>query len=803
MFVRHASPELLSTTDHPAWSRFSAELTGTEAVLVIAATAGLARAWFAQSWSGDHDVHIVHVLNGSPTSHSGDGNTTSSLAEAFETHVADAMSGPGSHRRVAIILDSPTIDWAVLAAHNCHLVRVPDLLLTAEEIATLGEHSAAIPLPNEDDYEQRTAAEELHRLTGGWLEPTLLLLHDPSAVANAREAMLLALSHWVARQHNGWEMAKAAFLEPINTQTLSAFFREIHGDPPLIEDLVAAGFLVRNKDGAPFMPDLIRHSLKTLVRQNDRALADNLVAMAIDAVAESADLVSAVQHAAAHRHWRALGTVLIERGMELFVSDARIIRRLLALMPETFVDQWLGDFSGAAIRLLKGARTDGMSFVLPDGRLEYERDSLASRMMAHMTRLYRNPGPQALAFGLIEVGYLRIAGHDTQAATAARRLVTAMHTVESRNQLRPALASVVSLHAGVALEIGGETATAYSSYLAAFYHVEETDHAFLLSDTTAKLALHTALRGDTHEAREWIAKHDQWIGKVGWGLPTVARNAQLARVLVALADLDLEEMNNALSVLPAAPDQNETWQVHAYLLAIFNLLAGRPRKALDITGNMRSQRPHSSKTPLATSLFAIADRAAHAANPFGPPASRPGAEPSPTPELLLLDAYYALVTGDLDRASLLVARARADAMGARWLNIATQLHIITNDQSSGDMVEHLIDDIVSGQGALVDIVLLRRHAILSESQMQRLPDEARTRITRIPEVRGSEGMRPTLTPREREVLDGLREGLTRRQIAQKQFRSENTVRSQVRSLYQKLGVTTVGEALEAARRWEL
>src|SRR5699024_9865770 len=256
-------------------------------------------------------------------------------------------------------------------------------------------------------------------------------------------------------------------------------------------------------------------------------------------------------------------------------------------------------------------------------------------------------------------------------------------------------------------------------------------------------------------------------------------------------------------LLPAAPDQNETWQVHTFLLAMRSLLAGQTRKALDVTSSMRYQRPHPSKTPLAQRLFAIADRAAHAASPFGPPASRPGAAPSPTPELLLLDAYCALVTGDLDRASLLVARARADAMGARWLNIATQLHIITNDQSNGDMIEHLIDDIVSGQGALVDIVLLRRHAILSESQMQRLPDEARTRITRIPEVRGSEGMRPTLIPREREVPDGLREGLTRRQIAQKQFRSENTVRSQVRSLYQKLGVTTVGEALEAARRWEL
>lgn len=803
MYFRHVAPELLATTDHPAWARFSTSLTDSESVLLIPAPAGLGRGWFARSWSGDRDVLIVHVRDGAHISHHGDWNTASSLAEALDTPAAEAQAGPVSQRRLAIVLDSPAFDWSVLAGLDWHLARVPDLLLSVEEIAALGEENASAPLHPEDIHDQLTAAEELHRLTGGWLEPTLALLRDPSALTRAQESMLPFLSHWIVGQHNGWEMAKSAFLEPITTQTLSAFFRETHGEPPLVEDLLAAGFLVRDGDGVPFMPSLVRHCLRTLVRQNDRGLADELVALAIEAVADSADLVSAVHQAAAHRHWQALAAVLLERGMELFTADARIIRRLLALMPAAFVDQWLGDFSGAAVRLLKGARKDGMSFVLPDGRLEYERDSLASRMLAGTSRLYRNPGPQALAFGLIEVGYLRIAGHDPQAAAAARRLLTALHTAESRCRLRPTLASVVNLHAGVALEIGGDSVSAYSSYRAAFYYVEGSDHHFLLADTTSKLALLTALRGDMHEARGWIAEHDRWVGKVGWGRPTVGRNAQLARVLLALADLNLDAMEDALSVLPVAPDQNEMWQVHAYLLAMRSLLAGQPRRALAVTSSMRYQRPHPSKTLLAQVLFAIADRTTHAASSFGLPALGPETAPPPSPELQLLDAYRALVTGDLNLASLLVTRSRTDMVGARWLKIATQLRIIMNEQDSGDMVEHLIDDVVSGQGALVDLVLLRRHAILKESHLQRLPDGPRARLTRIPEVHADESTRPTLTPREREVLDGLREGLTRRQIAERQFRSENTVRSQVRSLYQKLSAGTLDEALETARRWGL
>ncbi|SLM99976.1 response regulator transcription factor [Brevibacterium yomogidense] len=119
------------------------------------------------------------------------------------------------------------------------------------------------------------------------------------------------------------------------------------------------------------------------------------------------------------------------------------------------------------------------------------------------------------------------------------------------------------------------------------------------------------------------------------------------------------------------------------------------------------------------------------------------------------------------------------------------------------MVEYLVDDVVSEQGALVDLALLQRHAVLTDSDLKKLSSTQRARLATISPVVEQDGARPALTPRELEVLDGLRQGLTRRQIAERQFRSENTVRSQVRSLYQKLGAGTLDEALETARRWGL
>src|SRR5690606_29024178 len=49
--------------------------------------------------------------------------------------------------------------------------------------------------------------------------------------------------------------------------------------------------------------------------------------------------------------------------------------------------------------------------------------------------------------------------------------------------------------------------------------------------------------------------------------------------------------------------------------------------------------------------------------------------------------------------------------------------------------------------------------------------------------------RPVLTERELELLQLLRTGLSRRQMAEVTFRSPNTIKSQLRGLYKKLGAT--------------
>ena len=68
---------------------------------------------------------------------------------------------------------------------------------------------------------------------------------------------------------------------------------------------------------------------------------------------------------------------------------------------------------------------------------------------------------------------------------------------------------------------------------------------------------------------------------------------------------------------------------------------------------------------------------------------------------------------------------------------------------------------------------------------------------------GDQLVPPLLSPREREVLNGLGRGATYADIAATLYVSENTVKTHVSSLYGKLAASRRSEALAVARRLNL
>jgi len=60
-----------------------------------------------------------------------------------------------------------------------------------------------------------------------------------------------------------------------------------------------------------------------------------------------------------------------------------------------------------------------------------------------------------------------------------------------------------------------------------------------------------------------------------------------------------------------------------------------------------------------------------------------------------------------------------------------------------------------------------------------------------------------LTPREREVLQGLADGLSRPEVAARLFLAPDTVRSHTNRIYRKIGAKTSAEAVAIAIRAEV
>ena len=185
MILRSVPPSYIASHPHPSWDRFSARLRGTETVLVIHAPNGTGRLWFARSWSQHQDVPVVFVTEETiPPPHTGF-TTAPTLAQALAVLSPDSASPTAPPSRVAVIIDSLDLDWGSLALADWAQAEVSDLLLTPDEIASL-------PLSGDT---AGPPAQQVHRQTGGWLEPAFALAQDPAASTSALTALMPSLAH--------------------------------------------------------------------------------------------------------------------------------------------------------------------------------------------------------------------------------------------------------------------------------------------------------------------------------------------------------------------------------------------------------------------------------------------------------------------------------------------------------------------------------------------------------------------------------------------------------------------------------
>ncbi len=135
-------------------------------------------------------------------------------------------------------------------------------------------------------------------------------------------------------------------------------------------------------------------------------------------------------------------------------------------------------------------------------------------------------------------------------------------------------------------------------------------------------------------------------------------------------------------------------------------------------------------------------------------------------------------------ASIVILTGGTDRLVHAELVQAGAVGVVTKDQPFPVLLRALED--VTQQGSLLGSD--ERHSLIAELRMQRL--EERTRLAPF----------ERLTPRERQVLHGILDGLRAAEIADRSFVSVDTVRSQIRAILVKLGVSSQLAAAALARQ---
>ncbi|GAA1131142.1 helix-turn-helix transcriptional regulator [Citricoccus alkalitolerans] len=789
---------------HPALPRFLGSPDAGERLLVVRTPAGTEAQRFAHGWAGGRGrVLPWPVENGH-------------AVEAAEiiSRVGALLEDPAAGR-VAVVADQGAPVGRLAAAFPTRIAGPRDLHLTESEILTLAEQlsagSAPDPAAGTLTTGEHTGGQpgrlplpltprRIHQKTGGWFLPAAILIADPLGVQSARQSLFSALMRWLHPQDADGSISQAGYLPQFTEDVIDAFRPEGFGAMPSARDLESLGLLIRDGSGGWFMPWLVRDCLRDAMQEGHPHRVAELNRAVDEALAATGHIEAVVQRTVDARAWNRLEELLLEHWADLFVWNEPVLASAVNSFPRAEVAGV--DVTAFMPGLLNATDPDTVPFTLPAQRPDHDRDEGLQRLRAGTARLYRTPDRKALTLGTIEVAYLRRVGLFTESADAAVRLNVALSAALSTTPVRPVMASFVRLQAGISLHLADRVAEAKTAYEKAFRWALRSSAEPLIAEVAGKLALLSIHQGNTDRARFWVAKVEAPLAQVRWARNVAAFAADVARAHLALTELDLVKAHAVLDELPPDLDTDEFWASHAALLVRAASVEGRGADAARWVLGWRQERPAAAQSPLAKRILSEAFHAARIS--AGDLTVVPGWDRNQ--ELADLEALRCLLKGDSDAA--LRALRMPERFGQRNRNLSALIGVLARARCTPatvpDPVVRQLASIHQHGGALADLSafhtlgwtpVFRRAGLVDDAGLARLQQLASPALV--------EREAPALTSREREVLQSLKAGMTRRQIAESTYRSENTIKGQIRSLYAKLGASSAAEAMEQARHFGL
>lgn len=727
----------------------------------------------------------------------------------------DLLADPGTWERVhAVLADHPGLRVVMTVCDGGLLwpLRFPDpnltvvtpgeLQFTVAEVADLLAHRTV-------SSSDRTA-RDLWRITGG----------HPALVAVAVSVVLLFGSDLEFERDRAYEAVRVqidAYVEQTlravpnlaaTARTIAVLRRPSPGALAALGDEDPAATLVgleragllRRMPAAPDQywawPAAVRRSLLRTAARGEtgptRAVSSTLARW----FAASGDPVEALWHATDAQDWDLVVDTVTDKWMHIATTRLGVLSRALTALPDDRVRARPALYYARQLVTRLDPERQGVHRPVSD-----EAPPPAEIAEHHSVEL-------ALATGALRSTLLRWTG-DYDGAVRDHEVLTALadrFDADGADERIAAALPALWMHLGLASEYRGDHRTAAALFGRAIDHGSHRVGDFAARQAAGQLALQHAVLGDTNRAAEWVEREAAFGDRAGWLGEMIRLPALAARTLVALDRLDLAAAEDALAALPEPRATTENWAFVLYVQSQADVAFGRPGVGLDRLDRYRTEfgrwMPRSAVARPLLDAAAMDLRTAAGDGARVLEAAQRSGEPM-HPLVRVSAARAAMLSGDtaltLRHTAVLTGRA-TDVTRARLealLIEATVEHEVGERDSAGQAWNRAV--------ALMESSGLRRPLLV-------VPVEIRDALVGAggsPVAVDHQGRGPfpraeppvTLTEREAAVLAGLVRGSNVAQIAESLFVSPNTVKSQLKSLYRKLGVHSRSDAvLEGARR---
>lgn len=567
----------------------------------------------------------------------------------------------------------------------------------------------------------------------------------------------------------------------------------------ILTDTYRAGLLVpaESSDQHRYwrFPVLVRQALLDLARKADPEHLESVLTLLARRALSNNDPASAARYAADAGDWPLALDICEQHWVTMVIGNIDQLREILDSVPEQYLQDRPSVKAGKSVfvGLLAQAPILGPSLPASDTELLDLADSPTVTSSIHVATVQ-------------SIG-LRVAGRYRDAVNLTRRIVTlATAALDQQPELVHAQLPVLRLQWALTFQLAGADFDAISEFMSAYRGAVAEGIDFAARNSAGNLALLWAMTGHAPRAHAWLAREVDF-GDGGEALaPMVRMGGSLATALTSLDRLDLATATAALDTLGEPSHREELWAYIAYVQAQCALLHdGAYAGLMQLQRLAAERRVQCSPSSFATVLITAARVDLHLALGQGNLAATTVADAVLNhPLLVLASARVALYTGCPDETLEIVTRSLSSEAGSPREHIEGLLIRAAAHHKLGD-VEVAAD------------CWRTACALAEQSDCYRPFTTVSLRLRRA--LADATGIAPTLdidrsvfpetvhhvqlTAREHSVLSCMARGLSQQQIADEQFVSANTVKSQMRSLYRKLGAHSKAEALATARKLRL